>query len=232
MIASALGACVFPQSGNTQANVQRDFIEWHRGRPRYAVWAIDLADDVFISQRITEAQSLLSPYLLPGYRCQPHITLHVCGFPAQVQHHDDDYLLEQFRRQIDVLQTAGLCNFSLRVQGAGSFTTAPYFRVVDDKAMLPLLRQCLAVAGGDWRETPFVPHVTIGLYGGCHDFQDVASEVCLLQAMPDLGLTVSHLSLMTYDSAVVGGPLETLCRFDLANNLLETSPSFSQFSSP
>ena len=58
----------------TLPSEQRDFVEWHRGRPHYAVWAVAL-DDAAIDARLDQLRAALQPLLLPDYRRQPHITL-------------------------------------------------------------------------------------------------------------------------------------------------------------
>ena len=66
----------------TLRNERRDFGDWHRGRPHYLLWAIDV-DLPAVRSRITAAQRALDGLLLDGYRRQPHITLALCGFPAR-----------------------------------------------------------------------------------------------------------------------------------------------------
>ena len=64
----------FAAAGQTLQNVRRDFPEWHRGRPRYALWALDV-DVAPVREAVAGAASHLDGLLLDNYRRQPHITL-------------------------------------------------------------------------------------------------------------------------------------------------------------
>ena len=48
------------EDDRTLASVQRDFPEWHRGRPRYAVWAAALHDPA-IHDRLDLVRLALGP---------------------------------------------------------------------------------------------------------------------------------------------------------------------------
>lgn len=209
----------------TVANVVRDFHEWHLGRPRYAVWAISLDTGPW-DERIAVANRVLDGLLVADYRRQLHITLHACGFPAAKAFHNDDYLPSQFQAQCEALRRLGLRPFELDVGGTGSFSTAPYLEVHDGEASLSQLRDALSVGGNEYRDTEYVPHVTVGLYGGAHAVADVAARLAPLRNAEPMPLRVRRLALMAYDSSVIGGPLETLCEFDLADNLLVGSDDF------
>ncbi len=71
----------FAAAGQTLPNVRRDFPEWHRGRPRYALWALDV-DIPAVRHAVAAAETHLAGRLLAGYRRQPHVTLGLCGFPT------------------------------------------------------------------------------------------------------------------------------------------------------
>ncbi|HMY79709.1 MAG TPA: 2'-5' RNA ligase family protein, partial [Thauera aminoaromatica] len=51
----------------TLRNEHRDFHEWHRGRPHYLLWAIDM-DLPAARARVAAAQHALDGLLLDGYR--------------------------------------------------------------------------------------------------------------------------------------------------------------------
>lgn len=203
----------------TVANEVRDFHEWHLGRPRYAVWAVALSAGPW-DERVAVAQRALDGLLIPGYRRQLHITLHACGFPAKEARFDDDFLSMQFQAQCEALCELALQPFDLHIGGAGSFATAPYLEVHDGEGALSRVREALAVGGDEFRDTEYVPHVTVGLYGGIHPVSDVAALLAPFRDVSPLCVQVDRLALMAYDSRVIGGPLETLCEFDLADNLL------------
>jgi len=220
----------FLQEAATQPCTRRDFSEWHRGRERYALWAI-VPDEALLAKRLAEAEASLAGLLLPVYRRQPHITLHVCGFPANCRRYDDDFLPDQLQAQLAALALVAVSPFVLEVGGLGSFATAPYLTVDDPTGALAPLRSALAVAGGEWRESAYVPHITVGLYAGAYPVARVARGRSQLAADP-VSLPMSRIALMTYDSRVVGGPLQTVAEFDLADKLLRPESSSSLFVAP
>lgn len=85
---------------------------------------------------------------------------------------------------------------------------------------LPRLRAALsgAVAHGD--ATPYVPHLTAGLYRGAWPMREIRQRLSTLQSLPPIAVPVTQLAWMRYDTAVVGGPLRTLRHFDLASGSL------------
>jgi 2'-5' RNA ligase len=74
--------------------------------------------------------------------------------------------------------------------------------------------------GGEYRTTPYVPHVTIGIYDGPHATAEVASR---LGRRDDeaIALTVSRIGLYSYAAASLGSPLH-----------LERTIPFSRVSRP
>ena len=90
----------------TLASVQRDFVEWRKERTHYAVWAIDV-DTPALRAATAAMRAHLADKLLNGYRRQPHVTLHLCGFPSTSPSFDDDYPGTELQRQIAALQAAG-----------------------------------------------------------------------------------------------------------------------------
>ncbi|RTL54349.1 MAG: 2'-5' RNA ligase family protein [Rhodocyclaceae bacterium] len=210
----------FLAGGRTQANEMRDFPEWHRGRERYTLWAIDLAPCTELQAPLGAARQALEGLLLPGYQRELHLTLHVCGFPAEGRVSEDDFDGDQFSAQVAALQAARLRPFNLTIGGLGSFATAPFLAVGDGDAMLPRLRAALAAAGEEWRDTPYVPHATVGIYNGSHPAAEVARRRETFPMPQAVSIPVRRIALMAYASRVIGGPLQTLCEFDLADNLL------------
>lgn len=210
----------FLAGGLTHGNEMRDFPEWHRGRERYALWAIDLASFLELQSSLGAARQALEGLLLPGYRRELHLTLHVCGFPTRSRVYEDDFDGDHFSAQVAALQAARLRPFNLTIGGLGSFATAPFLAVGDEEAMLPRLRTALAAAGEEWRDTPYVPHATVGLYNGSHPAAEVARRRETFPMPQAVAIPVRRIALMAYESRVIGGPLQTLCEFDLADNLL------------
>jgi len=198
----------------TEASIHKDFADWRKGRTRYAVWVIDL-DLPVLAVASKRMRRHLEPYLLAQYERQPHITLGICGFPGADNGFDDDYTPELFKAQIGVLKGARLQAFSVRIGSPGTFASAAYFSVHDDEGGIARVRQALGSDGPGEKDFPYVPHVTFGLYGGQYRVTDLLQR---MRAGPDLMTTnvaVGRLVLMTYEAAVITGPLTAVCEFDL-----------------
>ncbi len=194
----------------TLPSQQRDFTEWHRGRPRFAVWAVALDAHPGLDQRLAQVQAALAPWLLPGYQRQPHITLHICGFPVRQAQAPDDFDLARLQAQASALAEALPAPFTLQLGGAFSFASAACLAVRDEAGHLARLRHALSAAVPEADATPYVPHVTAGLYNGAWPLAQVHERLAPLAQAPELAVTVRALSWMCYDSAVVGGPLRPL----------------------
>ena len=94
----------------TVPSVIRDFPDWHRGRREYTVWVVELAQDEVLA-KVEAARNHLSGFLLSSYRRQPHITLFVCGFFADVRRFDDDYCQAQLDAHLHLLSDAKIAPF-------------------------------------------------------------------------------------------------------------------------
>ena len=107
---------------HTLRNERRDFHEWHRGRPHYLLWALDV-DTAPLRARVAAAQRALDGLLLEGYVRQPHITLALCGFPAtgplRAEDEFDDALIAT---QLAALQASAPPVFELGIGGLESFS--------------------------------------------------------------------------------------------------------------
>lgn len=203
----------FLAAGHTQPSVDADFSGWHRGRPHFAVWAIALAAPA-IDARLASVRRRFDGLLRPDYARQAHVTLHVCGFPCERARWPDDFARDRLLRQVRQLAESAVAPFEIALGDIDSFTSAPFFRVEDRSGAIARLRHGLAREGGDGRTTPFLPHVTLGLYNAAHPVADVERQIGD-RRLPPLEAQVRQIELMAYESAVLGGPLTTLCRFDL-----------------
>lgn len=192
-------------SPSTLAIEDRDYPEWHRGRDRYAVWLID-ADTAPLRQRLERARSHLHPWLSPHCRT-PHVTLFVCGFPANVARWDDDIDGEQQRCQRRALENLALPRFTLRIGGLSSFDSAAFLQVDDPGASLAALRAALAGPRREIRDTPYVPHLTVGLYRGAFDKRQVAHRLAAFDDSTPIELSVQNIHFATYAARELGGPL-------------------------
>ena len=201
----------------THPNVRRNFVEWHRGRSRFAFWAIDL-DRPEIRERMAAAERHLDRFLLAGYLRQAHLTLCVCGFPALQRIQTDDYMPEDVARQMEALQRAAVAPFEVEVGGLGSSACGPYLCVGDPSGGLTALRGCL-VSSAPYDCEPgyrFNPHVAVGLYAEAWSAQAVCERIA---AFHDDVVTfrVARLCLMSYDAHDIAGPLSVLAEYDLSS---------------
>lgn len=191
---------------------QRDFVEWRRGRRSFAVWALDAEISPVIA-RCHRLQAALAPWLMPDYVRQPHVTLGWCGFPAEIPSLADDFGPGELRRQLAALQEAPL-PFSLRIGEPASFASAAYLSVGDPEGGIAQLRQILAPAveatGFD-----FVPHVSFGLYRQVVPLAEMRAAMAETDSGQGCEIRVKRVFWMSYEAAVVGGPLRKLAAFDL-----------------
>lgn len=198
----------------TLRNERRDFPEWHLGRPHYVLWALEV-DTSAVSARIAAAQQALDGLLLDGYQRQPHITLALCGFPAQAcapaQDEFDHHLIVS---QVTALQSQGLAAFDIEIGGLESFSSAPFLTVHEGQGAFATLRRCLHVEGPH-PQRPYVPHLTVGLYADAWPSAEVADRFAQLAAAPRLHHRVTRLSLLGYDAAKIGGALFTIAEYAL-----------------
>lgn len=214
-----------PTQGYTLPSEQRDFPEWHRGRLRYSVWAIAV-DHVEVEQRLESVRAALEPLLLPGYARQAHVTLHICGFVADESRYPDDFPPHQLQRQVEAVQALQLEPFRLRVAGAFSFASAACLVVHDGSGNLARLRDAFRGSAPSFDATPYVPHVTAGLYAGAWPMAEIERRLQPLASLPAIDLEVGALDWMSYDSRRIGGPLHTERRLSLAptRNGLQGAP--------
>lgn len=174
----------FATAGHTIENVRRDFPEWHRGRPHYALWALDV-DTAPIRDAMAAADAHLDGLLLDDYRRQAHVTLALCGFPCDTPRHADDFGPEALARQLAALEASGVEAFTLQVGRLASFTSAPFLAVHDAGGGIARLRRALtgntAEPGG-----PYTPHVTVGLYAGAWPTAEVLPRLDAFDAGPPM----------------------------------------------
>lgn len=198
----------------TLRNERRDFPEWHRGRQHYVLWAIDV-DTPAVRDRTEAAQCALDGLLLDGYQRQPHITLALCGFPAQAcVRAEDEFDLHLINEQVKALQSQGLTAFDIEIGGLESFASAPFLTVHEGHDTFATLRHCLHIESPH-PQGPYVPHVTVGLYADAWSSAEVADRFAQVPAVPRLHHRVTHLSLLSYTAAQIGGALCTLAKYEL-----------------
>ena len=203
----------------TEPCLQQDFIAWRKGRSRYAVWAIDL-DTPDLRAACAQMQQHLAGYFLPDYERQPHITVRICGFPGPGNGFDDDYTPDLFKAQLIALQTAHIKPFTLSIGSPESFTSAAYFSVHDHEGGIASLRQALGNDGPGELDFPYVPHISFGLYRDRFALAEVLQHIQSCAGPMKLQFAVKQLVLMSYEAAVIAGPLRAVCAFDLEHQSL------------
>lgn len=203
----------------TLRNERRDFVEWHRGRPIYVLWALDV-DTPAIRARVAAAQQALEGLLLPDYRRQAHATLALCGFPVEGGGPADDAFDERrIAAQVSALQAQAPKAFDIGIGGLESFSSAPFLTVHAADDAFAVLRRCLH-ADASHPHGPYVPHITVGLYADAWPSAAVAERFARVPGTPRLRHRVTTLSLVGYASAEIGGALFTLAEYDLETGRL------------
>lgn len=197
------------EGSSTLRNERRDFPEWHLGRSPFVFWALDV-DLPAVRDRVAMAGQHMAGLLLDDYRRQSHITLDLCGFPAQVPRHPDDFDTAYLWQQFDALRQAGLSEFEIELGGLSSFTSAPFLKVVDREGRIAALRECLAVDGCHRLFGDYVPHVTIGLYADAWPTESVKKRLAGFHSGETLPCRIERVSLMSYSPSEVAGALELL----------------------
>lgn len=195
----------FSATGATLPVEDRDYPAWRKGRAHYGVWLID-ADTAPVRQRLAQVRAHMAPLLADSQR-QPHITLFVCGFIADVVAHDDDFTPAMLAAQQAALQALSLAPFELTIGAIDSFDSAVFLRIEDPTSALAPLRRALGTGGREIRQSAYVPHLTVGLYQGAFDKQVVAQRLLSLPAQTPIPLRVERLQFAHYRARDVGGPL-------------------------
>ena len=197
----------------TIKNVKQDFHDWHHGRSRYVLWAINV-DFPGVRQQVAIASQHLSKFLLEGYCRQPHITLGISGFLNNKSQFADDYTASSFEADLAALSHAHLQSFELEIGSLASFSSAPFLYVSDPTNSLHKLHACLHSLTSD-ANFQYVPHVTVGLYADAWPAQIVSNHLDNFQKNCVISYLVNKISLMSYAASEVGGKLITIADYDL-----------------
>jgi hypothetical protein len=136
---------------------------WARGRERYAVWALRVADPV-VAARMGAVAERLGDAIVPVHPSDAHVTVWVCGFPAATPAHDDDVAEATLTAQRAAV--ARLRRPRLVLGAPNAFPTCAFLEVGDPHGDLEALRAALAGAGArEVRFASYKPHVTVGRFG-------------------------------------------------------------------
>ena len=184
---------------------QRDYPEWHRGRPRYGVWIVPVECPQLLAY-IDHLSAQLGDLLHPSRR-QPHITLFVCGFEQPYRRHDDDFTAGQLQRQVQALERLKVSPCSLQIGAVDSFASAALLTVDDPQGQLARWRSALAAHCTEVRQTAYVPHLTLGLYRRSTSAEELRQRLVTLSQVETFALPVSCLEYVTYSSFDMFGPL-------------------------
>nr|WP_199039544.1 2'-5' RNA ligase family protein [Dyella sp. ASV24] len=185
----------------------RDYPEWHRGRGRYGVWVIPVQDAALLDY-IEATREQLADLIHPSPRRQPHLTVFVCGFHGEGVA-DDDFPSLRLARQVTLLQACAGTLCTLPMARPDSFASAAFVPVGDASGQLSRWRHALSEASCEVRQSPYVPHITLGLYRRCVGGDVVRRRLAML-AMPPPVLAIRELHYVTYDTRDQLGPLETV----------------------
>jgi len=204
------------EGSHTVCNVRRDFPEWHLGRSPYVFWALDV-DFPAVRAQVARAGEHLADWLLDGYYRQPHVTLDLCGFPCAVPGRADEFSPALLERQCLALRTACVPVFEIEVGGLASFSSAPFLKVSDRDGQIVAVRECLAMDGQFRLFGEYIPHVTVGLYGGAWPAGELGASLAGFPAGDNANCRIERISLMSYQPSEVGGPLNCLADYWLAS---------------
>ncbi|MCM2331581.1 MAG: 2'-5' RNA ligase family protein [Pseudomonas sagittaria] len=186
----------------------RDYPEWHRGRARYAVWTVPV-ECPRVLVRLERARAHLGGWLHGDYQRQAHITLFVCGFPAEQARFDDDFPPERLAAQQQALLELGAAPFELHIGGLDSFASAPFLTVSDPDQRLAALRAPLVQHSAEIRQSDYHAHLTVGLYARSVPRPCVQRQLAAFAESDPLPMTVRELHYSTYAAAELFGPLRS-----------------------
>ena len=207
------------RDGLTLRNERRDFVEWHRGRAPYVLWALDVELPA-VRQRLDAAALHLAGWLLDGYCRQAHITLDLCGFPAEKPADGEEFSLASLAAHCRAAAASFPAPFSIEIGGLASFSSAPFLRVADPENGIALARRALALNGRNVSRNDYLPHVTVGLYADAWPAPAVHDRLALFPHESPIRLPVDHLSLLAYDPREIGGRLTKMADFHLEKRCL------------
>lgn len=193
---------------------RRDYPQWRRGRQRYAVWTLPV-DCPRVLARLARAQAHLGDWLHVDYRRQAHITLFVCGFPAEAARFNDDFPGERLAAQLTALRQLDVGAFELQIGGLDSFASAPFLDVADPGRQLDALRAALGAHSTEIRQSPYHAHLTVGLYARAVPCAQLRQRLASFTDHTALTLPVRELHFSSYAAAELFGPLRTERRLAL-----------------
>ncbi|WP_434778288.1 hypothetical protein [Neisseria sp. Ec49-e6-T10] len=203
---------------HTFASVAEDLSYWHKNRKKYAVWAIDISNDV-LEERILKAKKHLSPYLVQDYFRKTHFTVAPSGFMCKEKQYEDDYSEELFWADVEQLKSREKKSLHLNIEGfLTSFAIAAFFPVRDEERVFLSLNQMLLRP--EISTAVFTPHVTVGLYSEAWPTQEIFARLNTFEVYPLLEEEITEIKLLSYDPNNISGPLLEEASFNLITHEL------------
>ena len=198
----------WPDGAMTVACRDEDFVDWHQGCRRAALWAVD-ADRDDVHAAVGAVRDLYRDLLLPRYERQPHITVAFRGLiPEPHCHPADAFTPVRLDGDLEALRSVRLAPFEVVVGGWGTFPMVPYLSVSGPELLR--LQQALVT------DPRYTPHVTAGHYRIATSIAGLYAIARDLKLPPPVSFAVERLALMTYDTADIAGPLRVEGTLDLA----------------
>lgn len=199
----------FIENEFTCKNEDRDFVEWHKGRERYAIWAIEINDEEWIGD-LLKARDYLGEYLLQGRHRVAHITLFACGF-----FEENSVLIES---QMLAIKQAELKSFNIGLSELDSFLSAPYFSISDETNSIKNIRDVLEKHILEDRSRVYAPHMTVGLYDDAYSTVLLSEKIKTYEIAPVSESIVRKISLMTFETKNIFSPLSTEYELEFEDN--------------
>lgn len=181
---------------------------WHRGRSRYAVWALRVSEPE-VQARAAEVAAAIGPPLRVQPASELHITVFVAGFPTEDPRHDDDVAWSILHAQRQVLVLAMDRTPRLKLGGANGFLSCPFLEVYDADGDLACLRAALEPHSPEVRFGPYLPHVTVGLLPEPVPTATLVRRLVPFRGLPLLDLAPEAVELVEFDAHQAGAPLIT-----------------------
>jgi 2'-5' RNA ligase len=189
-----------------------DFNEWHGGVKHYGFWALIIDDSEWL-EAVNQAASYLSPYVLAGYRRQPHVSLIAGGLMS-----DQNYSAASINKHKQALIKANISPFSISLAGLDSFTSAPYLTVVDDSGSLEYLRAQLLASASEDNLDSYQAHITLGLYNGEFSTIALGKTITGFDAPVVKPLIVSEVKFCSYQTNDIQGRITVLDSIEFNNS--------------
>ncbi|RME27584.1 MAG: 2'-5' RNA ligase family protein [Deltaproteobacteria bacterium] len=186
---------------------------WLRGRSDYLVWVLRV-NGPRVGDRVQAAARRLESTIRPVPPADLHVTVWVAGFACDRVRFDDDVdpaVIGRWRSSL-----ADAPRFRVEVGGINSFTSAPFFDVVDVDGGIAELRRRLGAHHDELRFAPYLPHISVGSYLDSRPVAPLVAALSPLRRLPPLSVAVDAVELCAFDGRVPGAPLRTVHRVELS----------------